>query len=77
MVRIDDILTLLCNHERSRMAPFRHPGRDSEPGSSCPEARFNTGGDSEYGGFLDTGSEAGMTIWGDSAKLIVKLLFVV
>ncbi|WP_156166006.1 hypothetical protein [Spongiibacter sp. IMCC21906] len=36
--------------------PLRHPGRDSEPGSSCSEKRFNTGSGSNYGGLLDTGS---------------------
>ncbi|AKH67874.1 hypothetical protein IMCC21906_00180 [Spongiibacter sp. IMCC21906] len=56
---------LPCRHP-GRAPPFRHPGRDSEPGSSCPEARFNTGANSEFGGFLDTGSEAGMTTWGES-----------
>jgi hypothetical protein len=36
--------------------PLRHPGRDSEPGSSCSVACFTPGRYSKCGGLLDTGS---------------------
>jgi hypothetical protein len=39
----------------------RHPGRDSEPGSSYSVECLTSGRYSMYGGLLDTGSEAGMT----------------
>ncbi|AKH67813.1 hypothetical protein IMCC21906_00119 [Spongiibacter sp. IMCC21906] len=41
--------------------PLCHPGRDSEPGSSCSGECFTPGRYSKCGGLLDTGSRAGMT----------------
>jgi hypothetical protein len=42
----------------------RHPGRDSEPGSSCSVECITSGRYSKCSGLLDTGSGAGMTTKG-------------